>query len=209
MKGQAISPPHNYPVLKQESGIDWPGSVLCDWTAGALPWLGWARPLGEPTAAGCTRGPALSPPRAAFAGDVHAAPGPARGRTPDSGAARLSEGPAEGGWSEASTSSRKPPRTAGGGRSSRSRKTGAIFSNSSHAKFLGCPGAEPGGPGGISGCPCGAHPAPALCGARPGPGGGEGVVGIRQGHSGRASSKSVRWRVQLALGGAGRERGER
>lgn len=32
MKGQAISPPHNYPVLKQESGIDWPGSVLGDWT---------------------------------------------------------------------------------------------------------------------------------------------------------------------------------
>lgn len=44
MKGQAISPPHNYPVLKQESGIDWPGSVLGDWTCQSLALPGRASP---------------------------------------------------------------------------------------------------------------------------------------------------------------------
>lgn len=44
VKGQAISPPHNYPVLKQESGIDWPGSGLGDWTCQSLALPGWASP---------------------------------------------------------------------------------------------------------------------------------------------------------------------
>lgn len=42
VKGQAISPPHNYPVLKQESGIDWPGPGLCDWTCQHPALAGWA-----------------------------------------------------------------------------------------------------------------------------------------------------------------------
>lgn len=44
VKGQAISPPHNYPVLKQESGIDWPGSALGDWTCQSRALPGRASP---------------------------------------------------------------------------------------------------------------------------------------------------------------------
>lgn len=63
MKGQAISPPHNYPALKQESGIDCPGSVRGDW-AGRSPALpGRASPPELHTRRiyeMCAKGPAFS-----------------------------------------------------------------------------------------------------------------------------------------------------
>lgn len=63
VKGQAISPPHNYPALKQESGIDCPGSVRGDW-AGRSPALpGRASPPELHTRRiyeMCAKGPAFS-----------------------------------------------------------------------------------------------------------------------------------------------------
>lgn len=34
MKGHLLSPPHNYPALKQESAIDWPSPGLGGWLKG-------------------------------------------------------------------------------------------------------------------------------------------------------------------------------
>lgn len=76
VKGQAISPPHNYPVLKQESGIDWPGSLLCDWTCRAVAWLGRALLVNSThgPCIGCAEGLLFSPPVVHCAGEAWATP---------------------------------------------------------------------------------------------------------------------------------------
>lgn len=83
MKGQAVSPLMITQFLKQESGIDWPGSLLCDWTCRAVAWLG--RALLVNSAHGlcisCAEGLLFSPPVVGCAGEAWATPvlAPVRG----------------------------------------------------------------------------------------------------------------------------------